>query len=216
MLVVAHLLLEDRLVLLDERLALLLEAQPLRVLGDRLLPRGAPRGFRVGDDRRDLGEGVVLLLRDPGVAGQDDVRLRGRDGLEIDAVGEVVGIGHLRAHLLDLVLDPREDAVAVVVAVGGGLHDDRDDAQGQRGLVVTPRDGRDALGLLLDDGLAERVLDGDGEGADAGCCGGIVAGLCSPAAAGGEDESGGGRDGGERGARGAHGGVLLWTMWLLD
>src|SRR5690606_41194690 len=112
-------------------------------------------------------------------------------------------------ELGERVLDPRQHAVAVVVAPGGLLHDDRDDAERERGLLVAPPDGRDPLGLRLDHGLAERVGDRDRErGRRLGGVDGAIAVTAVAAGvaagAGGEDQGGGNRDGGRERARDAH------------
>ena len=159
---------------LDQGLALVLEAEGLGVHLDHLVDRRAPGDLGVGDDRRDLGEGVVLLLRQAGVCGEDDVGLGVGDGLVVDAVGLVEQHRGVGAELVELVLDPGQHAVVVVVAPGRLAHADRHDAEGQRHLVVRPRDRRDALGLLGDRGLAVDVLDRDGEGV-IGC--GVAAGV---------------------------------------
>ena len=147
--------------LADELLALFLQAQALAVELDHLPPGGAPRGLGVGDDGRDLAEGVVLLLGQAGVAGQDDVGGGVGHGLEVDAIGLVEQHGGLGVEFLQLLLHPGQDAVVVVVAEVGGGHTDGDHAQCEGDLVVGPGDGGDALGLGLDGGGAQGVLDGD-------------------------------------------------------
>ena len=148
----------------DQLLALLGQAHRLAAHQDHVLDRRRPGDVRVGHDRGDLAERVVLVLGQAGVRRQDEVRLRGRDRLEGDAVGLVEEHRGLGAQLLELLLDPGQDAVIVVVAPARRAHADRHDAQGQRHLVVGPGDRGDPLGLGLDRGLAEGVLDGDGEG----------------------------------------------------
>ena len=123
------------------------------------------------------------------------------DRLEVDAVGLVEQHRGLGAELVERVLDPRQHAVAVVVAPRGLAHADRDDAEGERNLVIRPRHGRDALRLRLDRRLAVGVLDRDGEAPSAVAGGRSVGAVgCAGAGAPGEGERGdGGRGDGGRG-----------------
>ena len=152
----------------DQLVALVRQADRGGVQADHVLVGGAPRHIRIGDDGRDLGQGVVLLLREAGVGREDDVRRGVGDGLEVDAVGLVEEDRGFGAELVERVLDPGQHAVAVVVAPGRLAHADGDDSESERNLVVRPGDGRDALGLRLDRRLAVRVLDGDREGSGGG------------------------------------------------
>ena len=137
---------------------------PAQGLADELggvLP-GRPVGHGVlgeADHGRDLGELVVVLLRQPGVGAQDDVRLERGDRLEVDAVRLGVGLRGLGAGLLERGVEPVRGAVLVGAEVQGG-HPDRDHAEGGGDVVVDPGHRGHALGGLLDRGLAEGVLHG--------------------------------------------------------
>ena len=130
---------------------------------DHVLHRGRPGDVRVGDDRRDLAQGVVLLLGHPGVRRQDQVRLRGRDRLDVDAVGLVEQHRRLGAHLLELLLDPgrtpsssSSPQLAALMPTGT-----TPSARGTSWLAQATAAIRSGFGL--DRGLAVGVLDGHGE-----------------------------------------------------
>ena len=146
--------------ILDQLFTFSLHADGFAVDLDHLPPRGAPGRVGVGDDWSDLRQRVVVFLRQTGVAGEDDVRLCVGDGFEIDAVGLVEESRGLGVEFLEPVLDPGEDPVAVVIAEVRPRHADRDDAEGQRNLVIGPIDGGDPLGLLRDLRRSESMLDG--------------------------------------------------------
>ena len=145
----------------DEFFALVFLADRLAVQLDRLAPRCAPGGHRVCDHGSDLAEGVVVLLRQTRVAGEDDVGLGVGDSFEVDAVGLVEQHRCGRLEFLELLLHPREHAITVVITEVGRRHTNRHHSEGQRHLVVGPVHRRDAFGLFVDRRGPEGVLDGD-------------------------------------------------------
>ena len=133
---------------------------------DLVLPGGAPVDLagRLGDDGRDLRERVVVLLVQAGVDREDQVGRERGDALVLDAVGEGENLGLLRA--VERLLGPREDRALVLAEPLGGA--DGDDAERQQRVLLAQADDDDPLGLGLDRGLAELVVDRDREGARSG------------------------------------------------
>src|SRR5699024_1322181 len=175
-----------------------------RVGGDHVPPGGAPGDVRVGDRGGDLAEGVVVLLGQSRVGGQDHARAGVGHALEVDPVGLVEEHRRLGAQLLELRLDPGEHAVVVVVAEVRRRHPGGDHAERERDLVVRPGDGGDHVDRRRDLGGAEGVVDAR-RVAGAGCAGvaavpsggaGIRGGALGGAGGqgGGEGEGGAGED----------------------
>ena len=152
----------------DQRLALGGHAHGLGVQLDHLVHGGDPRCLGVGDDGRDLAEGRVVLRGDAGIGGENHVGFGVGDGLEGDAVCVIEQDRCLAAQGVEFLLDPGQQAVAVLVTPVGLAHADGHHAEGQRHLVVGPPECCDAFRFLLDDGFTEGVLDGDGEGVSGG------------------------------------------------
>ncbi|CAM5305090.1 hypothetical protein STANM309S_04455 [Streptomyces tanashiensis] len=146
-----------------ELLGLLRLAERLGDDLDLLVPVGAPRLVRVGDGRRDLLEEVVLLLRDAGPGGEDDVGLELGDGLDVELLAAVELLGQRGAGLLHCVVGSRAGSRSCRCPTGSSRCRPGTLPRADRRLGGTLAEGDDALRLLLDDGLAERALDGDGE-----------------------------------------------------
>lgn len=189
--------------------ALLRQPHALSVVADHVAPRRRPGGLRVGDGGGDLAQRVVVLLGEARIGGEDHVRVGVGHGLEIDAVGLVEQDGGLGAQFGELLGDPRQQAVTVVVAEVGGGHTDGHHAQREGNLVVGPVDGGDPLRLGRDGRGAEGVLDDEGVALAGVRCArrgrlrrgrSGLGGRGRVRGAGGEDEGGGADGGGEHSA----------------
>ena len=120
--------------------------------------------LRVGDDRRDLGELLVLLLGDAGVGGEDEVGRELRDLLDRRAVGVVVphrrlGARAPRSPRRTSPTSRRRCRPRSAWSAPTGTTPSASAASWS----VQPRVAT-RVRLLLDRGLAEGVLDGHGEG----------------------------------------------------
>ena len=107
----------------------------------------------------DLREGVVLVVGEAGVQGEDHVRLQGGDGLGVDAL---LAAQHLGLGPAQQILRPGPHAVRVVAEPVGDAH--RHDAESEDRVLVGQAHRDDPLGQLLDGRRAVLVLDLDGEG----------------------------------------------------
>jgi hypothetical protein len=155
-------------------------------------------GRRLGDGGGDGGQEGVVVGRQPGVEGKDDVGLEPGDGLEVDLGGVADDGGGGIAQLVD---GSRHHGVGLALEPVGdpdGRH-----AEGQDGVLVGEPDGDDLVGGGLDRGGAVAVLDLDREGVLAGLGAARVGGRAGVVVVTGTAGAGAGEEaGGEQGSGG--------------
>jgi hypothetical protein len=188
--------------LVDQRLSVVLAAEGAGDLQHLVAPgrEVLGRALDARDGRGDRGEEVVVLLGQPGVGGDDQVRREGRDLLVLDAVGLAQ---HLGLGALEEVVRPGPRGLRLLAVPLGDAH--RHDAELQQGVLLGEADADHALGGLGDDGLAELVGHGRREDAGGAVAGGLVGGRRTlvarrvAVAARGQQQGRGQRDGDEAG-----------------
>ncbi len=193
--------LDGGLGLLDDPRGLVRLAEGLADRLRQLLPGDAEVVvlLRLGDDGRELGQLLVLLLGQAAVERKNQVRLERRDLLHLRAGAGVLQDDGCLAPA-QLVLGPRADRALVSAQPLGGA--DRDLAERQHRVLVGEADGDDPLRFGLDGRTAVLVRDGDGEGGLPGGArlrtgtGGVGSGVVPAAGRGGGEEQ---KGRGERG-----------------
>ncbi len=189
--------------LLDRGRGLVRLAQRLADRRRLLLPGHAVVVVLLGlrDHGGELRQRLVLLLGEPAVHGQDQVRLERGDLLHLRSGAGVLehrrGLGPGQ-----LVLGPRADGALVATEPLRGA--DRDRAEGEDRVLVGETHGDDPLRLGLDRRTAVLVGEGDREGGGAGAARlrvgfrrtGVRV-VVTAGRGGGEEQEGGGERGGE-------------------
>jgi hypothetical protein len=151
--------LEVRLHVGDDLARLRLGAQRAADEHGLVLPRHAEvdEVARLRDGRRDARQALVGVLLETGVDRDDQVRAPRGDRLEVDLLpGD-----HRRLRAAERLLRP--GPLPPFVAAEEVADADRHDAEREHRVLVGVADGHDALGLALDPGGAELVLDRDRE-----------------------------------------------------
>ncbi len=214
---------EPGLDVLDQLLGLgLLAERPADDLG-LPLPRDAVVRvlLGLGHHRGDLRQGLVLVLRQPRVQGEDQVRGERGDLLHLRSRAGVLQYGR-KGAAAQLAGGPGADGTRVPAQPLGRA--DRHLAEGQHGVLVGQADRDDPLGRGRDGDAAVLVLDGHREGAAVrrggtgigGAGGGIGAGAGTAGGGDAAEQQYGGEYRGEPGAshRAGHQGVLrLLVRW---